>query len=94
MDYQPVQILKFPTRPVPLTAEQRYWRSYRNALLRQDRFKITTVAACPKFYAIGSETRFRFFNYANKQRYSISMFKAPVLKARFRDDGEVFAGSD
>jgi U3 small nucleolar RNA-associated protein 15 len=94
MDYNPVPILKFPTRPVPLTAEQRYWRGYKNALLRADRYKITTVAACPKFYVIGSETRFRFFNYANKNRYSISMFKAPVIKACFREDGSIFAGAD
>ncbi|CAG9327530.1 unnamed protein product [Blepharisma stoltei] len=93
-NYQPLELIKFPKKPTSETAEQKYWKSFRNVLLRQDHAAIVNVASSSDFYTCTSSNSVRFFNYQNSHEFSISRFRTLALGGCFRNDGELFTAGD
>lgn len=92
--YAPVEVTRYPRKLFTSTSEQRYWRTYRNVLLRQDTSAITGSCHSSEYYAVSNAARVRFFSYSNTNDFSLSKFKAKVCALKFRSDGELFAASD
>lgn len=93
-NYQPLEIAKFPRKPTAQTAEQKYWKSFRNVLLRQDHSSILNVAFSPEFYTCTSSNSVRFFNYQNTHEFSLSRFRTLAIGGNFRRDGQLFTAGD
>lgn len=92
--FKPIEILSFPRKPSGQSAQNRLWKSYKNALLRQDQSPVTNIACSDFFYAATSGAQIRFFDYRNANTFTISRFRNTALGGCFRLDGELFAAGD
>lgn len=93
-DYVPLDIVRFPRKPIAETSQQRHWKHYKNAYLRQDHSSVTNIAVSANFYAVTASSRVRFFNYQNQNKFSLTRFRNVATSGTFRDDGELFTAGD
>jgi U3 small nucleolar RNA-associated protein 15 len=92
--YVPLDIVKFPRKPIPEASQQKHWKHYKNTYLRQDSSAITNIAHSSMYYAITASSRVRFFNYDNQNKFSLSRFQNTAIGGTFRPDGELFSAGD
>ena len=93
-DYIPLEIVKFPRKPIFEASQSRYWKNYKNTFLRQDHSAITNIAVSDHLYAVTASARVRFFTYDNSNKFSLTRFRNTTIGGCFRDDGELFAAGD
>lgn len=93
-DYIPLEIVKFPRKPIFEASQSRYWKNYKNTFLRQDHSSITNIAVSPNYYAVTTSARVRFFTYENQNKFSLTRFRNTTIGGIFRSDGELFAAGD
>ena len=93
-DYVPLEIVKFPRKPIFEASQSRLWKNYKNTYLRQDHSAITNIAVSDCLYAVTASARVRFFTYDNSNKFSLSRFRNTTIGGSFRDDGELFAAGD
>jgi len=92
--FKPLEIAKFPKKATAETSEQKYWKSFRNVLLKQDHSSVTQICTSKDFYAVTSSARVRFFTMGNSNDFSISKFRNTAIGGDFRNDGELFVAGD
>ena len=93
-DYIPLEIVKFPRKPIFEASQSRYWKNYKNTYLRQDHSAITNIAVSDCLYAVTASARVRFFTYDNSNKFSLTRFRNTTIGGSFREDGELFAAGD
>jgi U3 small nucleolar RNA-associated protein 15 len=93
-DYVPLEIVKFPRKPIFEASQSRIWKNYKNTFLRQDHSAITNIAVSESLYAVTASARVRFFTYDNSNKFSLTRFRNTTIGGCFRNDGELFAAGD
>lgn len=94
VSYAPLEIKAFTKKPLSEGAETRYWKRYRNVMLRQDHAPVTHISFSSEFYCTTSGPRVRFFKYDNSNPFSFSRFKSIATCGTLRQDGELFAAGE
>ncbi|KAK5987163.1 U3 small nucleolar RNA-associated protein 15 [Cladobotryum mycophilum] len=93
----PLPQVKLPSGPTPLTAEQRYWKSFRNQLLipSPTNYPVTHVSYNSDSFAVTTGTRVQI--YSNKTRKllkTITRFSDIARSGEIRRDGRVLVAGD
>ncbi|KOS20293.1 U3 small nucleolar RNA-associated protein 15 [Escovopsis weberi] len=93
----PLPQVKLPSGPTPFTAEQRYWKSFRNQLLipSPTNFPVTHISYNSDSFAITTGTRVQI--YSNKTRKllkTITRFGDIARSGELRRDGRVLVAGD
>lgn len=93
-DYIPLEIVKFPRKPIFEASQSRNWKNYKNVFLHKDHTPITNIATSQNYYAVTTAARVRFYTYENHNKFSLTRFRNTSIGGVFRSDGELFAAGD
>ncbi|CAH0053141.1 unnamed protein product [Clonostachys solani] len=93
----PLPQLKLPSGPTPITAEQRYWKTFRNQLLipSPTSYPITHISYNSDSFAVTTGTRVQIYsNRTRKLLKSITRFGDVARSGEIRRDGRVLVAGD
>lgn len=93
----PLPQLKLPSGPSPVTAEQRYWNTFKNQLLipSPTSYPVTHISHNSDSFAITTGTRVQIFsNRTRKLLKSITRFADVAHSGEIRRDGRVLVAGD
>lgn len=93
----PLPQLKLPSGPSPITAEQRYWNTFKNQLLipSPTSYPVTHISHNSDSFAITTGTRVQIFsNRTRKLLKSITRFSDVAHSGEIRRDGRVLVAGD
>eukprot|EP00743_Colponemidia_sp_Colp-15_P003436 GILK01003710.1.p1 GENE.GILK01003710.1~~GILK01003710.1.p1 ORF type:complete len:535 (+),score=87.61 GILK01003710.1:42-1607(+) len=96
--YKKLEIKRFPRSTVRQTAEGRYWKRFKNVVLRKEISAVTSVdfnPVAPHDFAVASSTRIAIYNgKTSSVRKTIGRFKDIVYTGTWRRDGKLMVGGD
>lgn len=94
----PLPVVKLPSGPSPTTAEQRYWKTFKNPVLISSptSYPVTHISSNSDMFAVTTGTRVQIFsNRTRKLIKSITRFSDIAHSGEIRSDGRVLvAGED
>ncbi|KFA74508.1 hypothetical protein S40288_07406 [Stachybotrys chartarum IBT 40288] len=93
----PLPQLKLPSGPAPVSAEQRYWRSFRNQLIipSPTNYPVTHISANSESFAVTTGTRVQIYsNRTRKLLKTITRFGDVARSGDIRKDGRVLVAGD
>ncbi|CAI6100130.1 unnamed protein product [Clonostachys chloroleuca] len=93
----PLPQLKLPSGPTPITAEQRYWKTFKNQLLipSPTSYPITHISYNSDSFAVTTGTRVQIYsNRTRKLLKSITRFGDVARSGEIRRDGRVLVAGD
>ncbi|KAK0385024.1 hypothetical protein NLU13_7502 [Sarocladium strictum] len=95
----PLQRLKLPSGPSPITAEQRHWQSFKNQLLipSPTTYPVTHISHAPSLdtFAVTTGTRVQIFSArTRKLQKTITRFSDVARSGEVRRDGRVLVAGD
>lgn len=93
----PLPQLKLPSGPSPLTAEQRYWKTFKNQLLipSPTSYPVTHISANSDSFAVTTGTRIQIYsNRTRKLLKTITRFGDVARSGEIRRDGRVLVAGD
>lgn len=94
----PLPRVKLASGPAPMTAEQRYWKSFKNPLLipSPTNFAITHVSSSSDSFAVTTGTRVQIYSTRSRKLLkTITRFSDVARSGEIRRDGRVLvAGED
>lgn len=94
----PLQQLRLPSGPAPITAEQRYWRTFKNQLLIPSPtiYPVTHISNNNDSFAVTTGTRVQIFSTKTRKLLkTITRFTDVARSGEIRQDGKVLvAGED
>ncbi|KAF4946294.1 hypothetical protein FGADI_11286 [Fusarium gaditjirri] len=93
----PLPQLKLPSGPTPITAEQRYWKTFKNQLLipSPTSYPVVHISANNDSFAVTTGTRIQIYsNRTRKLQKTITRFGDVARSGEIRKDGRVLAAGD
>ncbi|RFU74345.1 hypothetical protein TARUN_7904 [Trichoderma arundinaceum] len=93
----PLPRVKLASGPAPLTAEQRYWKSFKNQLLipSPTNFPITHVSSSSDCFAVTTGTRVQIYSTRGRKLLkTITRFGDVARSGEIRRDGRVLVAGD
>ncbi|KAI5462482.1 WD40-repeat-containing domain protein [Mariannaea sp. PMI_226] len=93
----PLPLVKLPSGPSPVTAEQRYWRSFKNQLLitSPTSYPVVHISSNSDSFAITTGTRIQIYsNRTRKLLKTITRFGDVARSGEIRKDGRVLVAGD
>lgn len=94
----PLPLVKLPSGPTPFTAEQRYWKTFKNQLLipSPTNFPVTHVSHSSDCFAVTTGTRVQIYSSRTRKLIkTITRFSEIARSGEIRKDGKVLvAGED
>ncbi|KAH8170557.1 U3 small nucleolar RNA-associated protein 15 [Sarocladium implicatum] len=95
----PLQRIKLPSGPAPVTAEQRHWQSFKNQLLipSPTTYPVTHISHAPALdtFAVTTGTRVQLFSArTRKLQKTITRFGDVARSGEVRRDGRVLVAGD
>ncbi|KAL4725220.1 U3 small nucleolar RNA-associated protein 15 [Fusarium chlamydosporum] len=93
----PLQQLKLPSGPAPITAEQRYWRTFKNQILipSPTNYPVVHISSNHDSFTITTGTRVQIFsNRTRKLTKTITRFGDVARSGEIRRDGRVLTAGD
>lgn len=93
----PLPQLKLPSGPQPVTAEQRYWKTFKNQLLipSPTSYPVTHISYNSDSFAVTTGTRIQIYsNRTRKLLKSITRFGDVAHSGEIRKDGRVLVAAD
>ncbi|ODA80282.1 hypothetical protein RJ55_03240 [Drechmeria coniospora] len=89
--------LRLPSGPTPITAEQRYWRTFKNQLLipSPTSYPVTHISCTSDSFAVTTGTRVQIYsNRTRKLLKTITRFGDVARSGEIRRDGKVLVAGD
>lgn len=93
----PLPQLKLPSGPSPVTAEQRYWKTFKNQLLipSPTQYPVVHISSNSDSFAVTTGTRVQIYsNRTRKLLKTITRFGDVARSGEIRRDGRVLAAGD
>ncbi|KAM0483715.1 hypothetical protein ACHAPX_002211 [Trichoderma viride] len=93
----PLPRVKLASGPAPMTAEQRYWKSFKNPLLipSPTNFPITHVSSNSDSFAVTTGTRVQIYSTRSRKLLkTITRFSDVARSGEIRRDGRVLVAGD
>jgi U3 small nucleolar RNA-associated protein 15 len=93
----PLPQLKLPSGPTPVTAEQRYWKTFKNQLLipSPTSYPVVHISSNNDSFAVTTGTRVQIFsNRTRKLVKTITRFGDVARSGEIRKDGRVLVAGD
>lgn len=93
----PLAQLKLPSGPSPITAEQRYWKTFKNQLLipSPTSYPVVHISSNNDSFAVTTGTRIQIFsNRTRKLLKTITRFGDVARSGEIRKDGRVLVAGD
>ena len=93
----PLPQLKLPSGPSPMTAEQRYWKTFKNQLLMPSptSYPVTHISHTDDHFAVTTGTRVQIYSSrTRKLTKTISRFGDVARSGEMRRDGRVIVAGD
>ncbi|POR31429.1 U3 small nucleolar RNA-associated protein 15 [Tolypocladium paradoxum] len=93
----PLPQLKLPSGPSPVTAEQRYWKTFKNQMLipSPTSYPVTHISCTNDVFAVTTGTRVQIFsNRTRKLVKAITRFGDVARSGELRRDGKVLVAGD
>lgn len=93
----PLQQVRLPSGPSPVTAEQRYWKSFKNQLLvpSPTSYPVVHISSNSDSFAVTTGTRVQIYsNRTRKLLKTITRFGDVARSGEIRKDGRVLVAGD
>ncbi|TFB04276.1 U3 small nucleolar RNA-associated protein 15 [Trichoderma ghanense] len=93
----PLPRVKLASGPAPLTAEQKYWKSFKNQLLipSPTNFPVTHVSSSNDSFAVTTGTRVQIYSIRSRKLLkTITRFTDVARSGEIRKDGRVLVAGD
>ena len=93
----PLPQLKLPSGPSPVTAEQRYWRTFKNQVLvpSPTSYPVTHISCTSDAFAVTTGTRVQIFSSRTRKLVkTITRFGDIARSGEMRRDGKVLVAGD
>ncbi|KAK3179299.1 U3 small nucleolar RNA-associated protein 15 [Lecanicillium sp. MT-2017a] len=93
----PLPQLKLPSGPSPITAEQRYWRTFKNQLLMPSptSYPVTHISCSGDMFAVTTGTRVQLYSTRTRKLVkTITRFSDIARSGDLRRDGKILAAGD